>query len=113
MEKAKLKKVLPVAFVILLMAVACFAASSTSDTTFTDLVSKLKDWAQGGLGKTFALASLLVGLGLGIVRQSVMGAATGFGIAAASYYGPGVLEGVFSAVMGNVHNVTSALHFLM
>jgi peptidoglycan biosynthesis protein MviN/MurJ (putative lipid II flippase) len=56
----------------------------------------------------------MVGLGIGIVRQSVMGAATGFGVAAASYYGPGVLTGVFSAVMGSqiTHSVVPMLHSL-
>ena len=112
--KARKKTIILLVVAMSLCALSLWAASATSDTTFADLVNKLQDWSKGGLGKTFALAALLVGLGIGIVRQSVMGAATGFGVAAGAYYGPGVLTGVFSAVMGShaTHAAITTLHSL-
>ncbi len=117
MEKAKklfrspaLRTALFVFVLTFIVGAVVYAASGGGDDgVFADLVTKLKDWSQGGLGKTFALAALLVGLGLGIVRQSVMGAATGFGVAAASYYGPGVLDGVFTATMGSVIHASHSI----
>ena len=49
------------------------------------------------MGKMFSLGALAVGLGVGIVKQSVMSVATGTGIALASSVGPSVLTGIFSA----------------
>jgi conjugal transfer pilus assembly protein TraA len=45
----------------------------------------------------FAVGALAVGLGIGIVKQSVMSVAVGTGIALAASGGPAVLSGIFGA----------------
>lgn len=73
------------------------AASATStDATFGDIVTTLRDWAEGSLGRTIALAMLIVGIATGIVRQSVIAAVAGVSGALVMAYGPTVLEGIFT-----------------
>lgn len=78
--------------------VAAIAATGTN-ADFDAVNTKLKAWMEGSLGKTFALGSLATGLGIGIVKQSVMSVVTGVGIALAASVGPGVLQGIFTAAL--------------
>lgn len=84
---------------IALAAVASMAAMAGSDTVFSSASTFLQTSLTGSLGKTFALGSLAVGLGVGIVKQSVMAVAIGVGMALVSSIGPGILTGMFTAVM--------------
>jgi len=70
-----------------------------TDSTFATATTWLNDKLTGSLGKTFALGSLAVGLGIGIVQQSVMAVAVGVGMALTASIAPGILSGIFSAVM--------------
>jgi conjugal transfer pilus assembly protein TraA len=74
-------------------------AMAGTDTTFAAAVTWLNTSLTGTLGKTFALGSLAVGLGVGIVKQSVMSVAIGVGMALVASVGPGVLQGMFSAAI--------------
>jgi len=77
-------------------AVAGSASAASSDATFGDIVTTLRDWAEGSLGRTIALAMLIVGIATGIVRQSVIAAVAGVAGALVMAYGPTVLEGIFT-----------------
>jgi len=72
-------------------------AYAGSDSTFGTATTTITTWLTGSMGKMFSLGALAVGLGVGIVKQSVMSVATGTGIALASSVGPSVLTGIFSA----------------
>lgn len=78
---------------------AIASTSASSDSDFGTVVTKLKDWMEGSLGKTFALGSLATGLGIGIVKQSAMSVVTGVGIALSASIGPSVLEKIFTAAI--------------
>lgn len=64
---------------------------------FDELVEVLIGWITGSLGKVIALAAFLVGMAIGVVKQSAMAAVTGIGIAAALVYVPNVIDLMFGA----------------
>lgn len=70
-----------------------------TDTTFGTMQTWLTNNVTGSMGKSFAIASLAVGLGVGIVKQSIMSAAVGSGIALAASLGPGIITGIFTATL--------------
>lgn len=85
---------------VLIVAIALAASAiAGTDTTFSGPLTSITNWMTGSMGKLFALGSLAVGLGIGIVKQSVMAVAVGVGLALAASTGPGVLSGIFSAVI--------------
>lgn len=88
------------AFCYVAVAAACMVslnAYAGADATFNTPAQTLTTWLTGSMGKLFAVGSLAVGLGIGIVKQSVMSVAVGTGLALAASSGPSVLAGIFSA----------------
>jgi len=83
----------------IVLGLAGAVAVAGTDSTFATATTWLNDKLTGSLGKTFALGSLAVGLGIGIVKQSVMAVAVGVGMAITASIAPGILGGIFSAVM--------------
>ena len=92
---ALLKKLMIVAGLV----AAAGAASAGSDTAFDSIFTILNDWATGSLGKVIAIAMFIVGLGAGIVKQSVMAVVAGIGAAVVLAYGPGVIDSIFTATI--------------
>ena len=85
---------------VLMVAVAAGAAAFAGGggtQQFGSLATELQDWAQGSLGIVISIAALLVGLSIGVVKQSLMAVVTGIGIAIALYFGPEVITGVLNA----------------
>lgn len=88
------QKQIIVALVVTAAALATTAAFAGADTTFSGPATQLTSWLQGSMGKLFAVGSLCVGLGIGIVKQSIMSAAVGTGIALAASTGPTVMAAI-------------------
>ena len=90
-------------FVALVLAAATGVALasnvSNTETTFAQVYDLIDGWLTGTLGKTIAISSLAVGLAIGIVKQSIMAVAIGIAMALALSMGPGVISGVFNAVL--------------
>jgi conjugal transfer pilus assembly protein TraA len=93
------KALLAAALMVGVTAVVASTTSGSTDSDFGTVVTKLKTWMEGSLGKTFALGSLATGLGIGIVKQSAMSVVTGVGIALSAAIGPSVLEQIFTAAL--------------
>lgn len=74
-------------------------ATTSADNDFTDVVTLLTNWAQGSLGRVAALAFFVVGVFGGLLRQSLFFGVTGVGSALVMYYGPGVIDGIFGAIV--------------
>ena len=72
------------------------AVAGTGGTEFGAIVTQLTDWLEGGLGQVLALGALAVGLGIGIVQQSILSVVVGIAMAIAVFYGPGVLTGIIT-----------------
>ena len=75
-------------------------SSSTAGTgDFSNIATTLKNWTEGSLGNVFALGTLAVGLGMGVVKQTIMPVVVAVGMAAAAKWGPGVLLGISSTLL--------------
>lgn len=72
------------------------AASPTGTTDFDALYNRLLGWVGGSLGKSVALAFLVVGLCVGIIRGNLTAAIVtlGAGIALAMF--PAIIENLFT-----------------
>lgn len=85
----------------LLLAVAVSlplqAMAGAGGTEFTQVYDQLTGWANGTLGKVLGVAALLVGLGVGVIKQSVIAAVVGIAMALTAGFGPGVIDGVVSS----------------
>jgi conjugal transfer pilus assembly protein TraA len=101
MTKLMSKKLASFAALVAPVAVVTGAAvAGGGGLEFDVAVTQLVDWLEGGLGQLLALAALAVGLGIGIVQQSVMAVVVGIGMAIAVFYGPGILTGIISGAVG-------------
>ena len=74
-------------------ASAAFAANG--DTDFQDLYTKLQGWSQGSISLMF----LLVGLGVGVIRGSIMGAVVCVAAAMALFIGPDIIDNIFTGLI--------------
>ncbi len=74
-------------------------AHAGTDTTFDDVTNTISGWAKGSRGKTLSIATVVVGIGAGIMRQSLMAAVLGVGSSLVMNYGPTVIEASFSATI--------------
>jgi conjugal transfer pilus assembly protein TraA len=68
-------------------------ALGSMDSLLTDIV----EWIEGPLGTLIAVACLIVGLGMGIMQQSIMAAVVGIAMGAVVNYGPKIIQGVAGA----------------
>lgn len=98
-DERAMRWVILASLTLFFLAAAVNATAGTTGTEFTTIYDKLKDWSTGYLGKTFALASFLVGLGYGAFKGSLIPAIGGIGIALMSAYGVPVIEGIATATL--------------
>lgn len=92
-----MKKYLPL--FVMLAAVSGSALAGTTGEEFEQLYNLVNDWATGYLGRAIALIFLLVGLGIGVLRGSLIGAVGCLGAAMCLLIAPTVIEGILTAVI--------------
>lgn len=80
--------------VLFLTLVAMGPAFAGTDNTFDSVVQMLTNWATGSLGKLIAIAAFIVGMGIGMIRQSVMAAVVGVAFALVMFYGPTIIGNI-------------------
>ena len=71
-------------------------ASAGHEDDFNQLYTQLLAWTTGTLGKSIALIFLLIGLGIGAVRGSILGAITCLAAALALVVAPDIVEAIFT-----------------
>lgn len=76
---------------------AAAAHAGTGGTAFQTVYDEVSGWTNGTLGKTIAVSALLVGIGIGVIKQSVIAAVVGVSMGLVAGFGPGVIDGVVSA----------------
>jgi len=81
---------------VALLTGTAFAGSTTGTTGFGTMLTTVTDWANGDLGKLLAVSAFLIGMGMGIVKQSMVAIALGIGFALALAYGPAIITGIFT-----------------
>lgn len=79
-----------------LLALSASAVAGTGGTEFDAMFAMIKGWTEGTLGKLLAVSAFLIGMGMGIVKQSIMAIVLGIGFALALAYAPGIIEAVFT-----------------
>lgn len=93
----------------LLLAVAISiplqAMAGAGGSEFTQVYDQLTGWSNGVLGKVLGVAALLVGLGVGVIKQSVIAAVVGIAMALTAGFGPGVIDGVISSGVSIVNAI--------
>ena len=99
MKKSKKEWLVALMICMGIAAIASPAFAGQGGTEFTDIYDLLTGWSKGTLGKVMAVGMFLVGIGMGIVRQSVTAAVTGVGGALVLNYGPQVIDNVFTALI--------------
>lgn len=85
-------------------------AGTGGTTTFGNLEKRVIGWAEGSLGVIIAVSALLIGLAMGIMRQSAAAVVIGLVIALSLYFGPTIIESVLTATagLGAVHPVLAS-----
>lgn len=78
------------------LALATTSAFAAGEDDFDDVFQLLTQWSQGSLGKLVSLASVIVGVGIGIVKQSIMAAVIGIAMAMVVQYAPSVIGNIVS-----------------
>jgi|KBSMisStandDraft_5_1062788.scaffolds.fasta_scaffold922292_2 conjugal transfer pilus assembly protein TraA len=79
-----------------LMVVASTASAGAGGTTFDTIYTTVRGWAEGTLGKLLAVSAFLIGMGIGIVRQSVLAIVLGLAFAVSLAYAPAVIDSIFT-----------------
>jgi len=79
-----------------LMVVAASANAGTGGASFNTIYQTIRDWAEGTLGKILAISAFIIGMGIGIVRQSILAIVLGLAFAVSMAYAPAVIDGVFT-----------------
>ncbi|TDR30279.1 TraA family conjugative transfer protein [Hydromonas duriensis] len=82
-----------------LMAVTGLAVASTDGAEFQSTYTMIKGWTTGYLGRAIAIASVLMGAGIGMAKSTIMPAAMGIAFALALTVGPSVVDGMMTAII--------------
>lgn len=84
---------------VLTFVMAAMAHAGGTDTTFDVWVDEMTAWITGSLGKGIAIAFVMVGIVMGVVRQSLMAFAIGVGAALGLNYTPTIIGNLFTAIL--------------
>lgn len=88
----------PAAFVAVeALAYTVGTATTGANAQFDTFLAVVIEWLEGPLGTLLAVIALGIGLGLGVMQQSVMAVVIGLFFAAIVNYGPSILQGVSGA----------------
>lgn len=100
---AKAKRSAMVASLAALFAIAlpgvASAGSVSISTDFDSALNMVVDWSQGTLGKLVSVTFLVVGIVMGVMRQSIFAAVPAIAAAMAMYIGPDIIDSIFSATL--------------
>lgn len=83
----------------LLLLLTGLALAGTTGTEFQVFYQLVTDWMGGYLGRGLALLAVLIGVGSGIFRGSLMLALIGIGVAMVLFVAPNVINGILGAAI--------------
>ncbi len=84
------------------------AHAGTGGTEFDVFYDTIVDWAQGSLGKALALAMFLVGIGMGVVRGSVVAAVPAVAGALGLFVAPTIIDAIVTATLTDATLIAAA-----
>ncbi len=82
-----------------LLFAAAGAIAGTGGTEFNTLLTIVTDWMTGALGRSLAFIAVLIGVGTGLVRGTILPAIVGIAIAVTLAVAPSVVNGILTAVI--------------
>jgi conjugal transfer pilus assembly protein TraA len=85
--------------ITVIVALPEWAQAASTSGPLTQVYTDMSSWVQGNVGKTTALAMIMVGLVAGIARQSLMAFAVGIGGGLGLYNAPTIIDTVFNATL--------------
>ncbi|MFL6600817.1 MAG: TraA family conjugative transfer protein [Steroidobacteraceae bacterium] len=85
--------------VVLTLFVPAMSFAGTGGTEFNSAYTTLTGWLQGDLGRLLAAALLVVGLVMGVVRQSIMAAVPAIACGLVATVAPTIIGAVVTAVI--------------
>lgn len=83
-------------FALLMGLVAGAASAGTGGTEFDTMYQMVVDWTEGTLGKLLAVTAFLIGMGMGVIKQSILAVVLGIAFALTLAYAPAIIDAVFS-----------------
>ncbi len=72
------------------------AVAGTGGTEFDTMYQMVVGWTEGTLGKLLAVSAFLIGMGMGIVKQSILAVVLGVGFALTLAYAPAIIDAIFT-----------------
>lgn len=90
------RALIPTGLVCLTLATAQAGAGGAEFDPFYDTIV---DWAQGSLGRALALAMFLVGIGMGVVRGSVIAAVPAVAGALGLFIAPTIIDAIITGTV--------------
>ena len=82
-----------------LLLVPSLGISGTGGTEFASAYTTITNWLQGDLGRLIAASLLVVGLVMGVVRQSIMAAVPAIACGLVATVAPTIISAVVTAVI--------------
>ncbi|HGO8966182.1 TPA: TraA family conjugative transfer protein [Neisseria meningitidis] len=75
------------------------AMAATTGAEFKGLADMVSGWSEGYLGMSLGLTAFLIGLAVGLMKQTVMPCIVGLGVCLAATLGPGIIKGMFTLII--------------
>ena len=98
MRGGQAKRARTVGLATAIALVGATTAMAGTDTTFDGINTKLEGWITGSLGLVFAFGGLIFGM-FSLFKQNYAGLAVGIVIGIAGAVGPGIIKGIFTALI--------------
>lgn len=96
---SKSKSVMKTAVFAIIAMLAVPAMASTANTDFDAVFTTLKDWVEGSLGRVLAIAMIVIGITMGVARQSILAFAIGIAAGLGLYTAPTIIESIVSVTI--------------
>ena len=92
-------KVAQYAAVIALALTANVAMAATTGQEFKGLADMVTGWSEGYLGMALGLTAFLIGLAVGLMKQTIMPCIVCLGVGLSATLGPGIIKGMFTLII--------------
>jgi conjugal transfer pilus assembly protein TraA len=99
MKNLKKLSLLALVGVVLALIIPDVVMASTTGAEFQGIYDTITNWSNGYLGKTISIFAFIIGLGLGVARSNPLPAISGIVFALFVSYGPGLLDGIVTAIV--------------
>jgi len=87
------------AFAVMLAIPVVLMAAGGDGGPLGDVYDSLTDWTQGNIGKVITIACIIVGIVMGVARQSLLAFAIGIGMGLGLYNTPTIVDWIFQATL--------------